>query len=179
MKKFISLLFMLAIVVTAFSQNATASAEVTIRLHSVQSITVNPIQKSTILDYRTIDDYGDGVFKVQEDHLQIFSTGAFLVTASSTNDQITRGNGAETIEASTIQVTALEGSNNPLTGVTLGSLSMTTTPETLINSGVGSAHKNFNIKYSGIDNDGYVGRYFDNEQPTDYKATIMYTISPQ
>ena len=160
------------------AQTASDEVTLTVRLHAIQSIVVNPIQKINFLDYITIDNYRDGVSLVREDHLTIFSTGAFIVQVASTTNDIERVGGTETISASTIKIKAEKGSTQPLGGTTLGNISLSTEATNLISSGVGGVDKNFNITYSGLGGDGYINNYFHKENPTVYTTTVTYTITP-
>ena len=174
---FTAILF--ASIIMATGQTASDEATLTVRLHAIQSIVVNPIQELNYLDYITTDDYRDGVSLKRNDHLTIFSTGAFIVQVQSATNDIKRAGGIETISASTIKVKAELGSTNSLAGQTMAEVSLSTTPTNLINSGVGGVDRNFNITYSGLDLNGYVNNYFNDEKPTVYSTTVTYTIAAQ
>ena len=174
---FTAILFASITMVTG--QTASDEATLTVRLHAIQSIVVNPIQKINFLDYITTDNYKDGVSLVREDHLTIFSTGAFIVqVASDVNEIQSVGSGIGTISASTIKIKAEKGSTQPLGGTTLGNISLSTTATNLISSSIGGVDKNFNITYSGLGANGYVNSYFNGENPTVYTTTVTYTITP-
>ncbi|MFA5555181.1 MAG: hypothetical protein WDA68_11605 [Phycisphaerae bacterium] len=182
MKKFIlfaAILFAGVSVVKADGPTASADATLNVRLYPLQTIVVNPAQNNINLDYVTVANYNDGVSSLQADHLKIYSTGAFIVQVASANNDITRAGGTETISASTIKVKAEEGTTNPLTGQTMAEVGLSTTPTNLINSGTGGVDKNFNITYSGLDLNGYVNNYFNDENPTVYSTTVTYTIAAQ
>jgi hypothetical protein len=149
-------------------------------LNPIQTLLVNPSQKSVELEYTNIGHYSDGVSDTKKDHLTIYSTGGFVVTVQSEVDDIKRANGAETISASTIKVKAADGSTNKLQGASVGTaVSLSTTPTNLINSGIGGVNRNFNITYSGMGADGYVNKYFKDESPTVYETTVTYAIIAQ
>jgi len=179
MKKFILFAAILFAGISVANAQNSGEATLNVRLHPLQTIVVNPTQNNIDLDYLTTDDYNDGVSSLQEDHLKIYSTGAFIVQVASATNDIVRAGGTETISASTIKVKAQEGSNNPLTGQTMAEVALSTTATNLINSGTGGVDKNFNITYSGLDLNGYVNNYFNDENPTVYTTTVTYTIAAQ
>jgi len=160
--------------------NATDQTTLNVILNPIQTLVVNPAQKTVDLEYKNISDYAAGVSSTQEDHLKIYSTGGFIVTVQSAIDDMARAKGSETISASTIKIKAENGSTNALTGATVGTeVSLSTTPTSLINSSTGGVDKNFNITYSGMGSDAYVNKYFKNETPTVYTTTVTYAIVAQ
>lgn len=161
--------------------SADASDQVTlnVELHPIQTLFINSTQEKVDLEYKLTTDYSAGVSSLQEDHLKIYSTGAFIVQVQSATNDIKRAGGIETISASTIKVKAELGSTNSLAGQTMAEVALSTTPTNLINSGVGGVDKNFNITYSGLDLNGYVNNYFNDENPTVYTTTVTYTIAAQ
>lgn len=180
MKKFIlfaAILF--AGISVANAQTNTGEATLNVRLYPLQTIVVNPAQDNINLDYKLTTDYSGGVSSLQEDHLKIYSTGAFIVQVASATNDIVRAGGTETISASTLKVKAALGTTNSLAGQTMAEVGLSTTPTNLINSGTGGVDKNFNITYSGLDLNGYVNNYFNDENPTVYTTTVTYTIAAQ
>lgn len=174
---FAAILFAGASVVKA--QSASDGTILNVKLHPIQTIVVNSTQNIVDLEYKLTTDYSGGVSSLQADHLKIYSTGAFIVQVASATNDIVRANGTETISASTIKVKAEEGTNNSLTGQTMAEVSLSATPTNLINSGTGGVDKNFNITYSGLDLNGYVNNYYNDENPTVYTTTVTYTIAAQ
>ena len=175
---FAAILFAGVSVVKA-DEPANNEVKLNVRLNPIQTLFVNSAQTEVNLDYSTVENYSNGVSSEQEDHLTVYSTGAFIVQVASDVNDIKRVNGDETISASTIKVKAQEGTTNKLTGSTLAEVSLSTTATNLINSGTGGVDKNFNITYSGLDANGYVNSYFNVENPTVYTTTVTYTISAQ
>lgn len=172
-----------ATVASTFAQTTgpTASDNVNLKviLNPIQTLVVNPAQKAVVLEYKTIDNYASGVSQTKEDHLSVYSTGAFVVTVQSATNDIKRDNGEQTISASTIKVKAANGTTSPLLGATVGEVSLSTTATNLINSGTGGVNKTFNVTYSGMGSDGYVNSYFNDEKPTVYETTVTYAIVAQ
>ena len=159
--------------------NASDQITLNVELHPIQTLFINSTQEKVDLEYKLTTDYSAGVSSLQEDHLKIYSTGAFIVQVQSATNDIKRAGGIETISASTIKVKAELGSTNSLAGQTMAEVSLSTTPTNLINSGVGGVDKNFNITYSGLDLNGYINNYFNDENPTVYTTTVTYTIAAQ
>src|SRR5690606_10684104 len=116
----------------AIPSNATDQTTLNVILNPIQTLVVNPAQKTVDLEYKNISDYAAGVSSTQEDHLKIYSTGGFIVTVQSAIDDMARAKGSETISASTIKIKAENGSTNALTGATVGTeVSLSTTPTSL------------------------------------------------
>lgn len=176
------LLLTSAIILTAtvFSFAQTGSAEVTlnVKLNPIQTIEISGTSKNIDLVYDSEADYADGVEVYIPDHLKVYSTGGFVVSVKSDLDNIQRVAGAETIDASTIIVQASEGSKS-LSGADYSDVSLSATEKTLISSYTGGADKTFNIKYAGIGADGYLNKYFSDENPTVYTTKVTYSIVAQ
>ena len=181
MKKIIltsAIIFATVAATFAQTQNASDIVTLNVKLNPIQTLVVNPSQKTVDLEYTTKANYEAGVSSTQANHLEIYSTGGFVVTVQSKADDMSRKSGSETISASTIKVKAENGSN-ALTGATFADVSLSATPTNLINSSVGGVNKNFNITYSGMGADAYVNKYFKNESPTVYTTTVIYAIVAQ
>jgi hypothetical protein len=56
--------------------------------------------------YSEIGDYQNGVSEFRENHLQVFSTGGFVVTVKSNSDYLTSENNTNKIDAKDITVIA-------------------------------------------------------------------------
>lgn len=164
--------------VASFAQ-ATGTAMLNVKLNPIQTLVVNAAQKTVNLEYKNVADYANGVSLLQADHLSIYSTGAFAITvASATNDiKRTKTGSTETIASSSIHVVATEGTTAKLTGAILGDVALSTTATDLITSTLGGVNKTFNITYKGLDGNGYVNKYFNDESPTVYTTTVTYTIA--
>lgn len=168
-------------VAATFAQTPSDNVTLNVKLNPIQTLVVNNAQKAVDLEYRNVSDYASGVSSLQEDHLKIYSTGAFAVSVESADNNMKRSSAGktETIASSTIHVVASEGSTAKLTGATLGDVSLSTTPTRLISSAIGGVNKNFNITYKGLGANGYVNNYFNDETPTVYTTTVTYTIAAQ
>ena len=145
-----------------FSIQAQQSDNVTLNiiLRPIQTITVNPLQKSVDLVYDSADKYEQGGSSRQTEHLEIFSSGGFAVQVSGTSFEM---DGDIKIIADPVQP-------NPTYSFT--SVDLNQTPTDLIVGGRGGRQK-FNVTY---DNSGGANKYFDKEYKT-YTSEITYTIT--
>lgn len=161
----------------AQAPTATDNTTLKVKLNAIQTLVVNSAQKNVILDYITTDNYNDGVESLQEDHLKVYSTGAFHVQVASASDQIANASATDIIEAANLKVTSTLGTTNKLTGATVGEVSLSTTATDIISSDLGGVDRNFNITYAGLGGNGYVNNYISTENPTVYTTTVTYTIA--
>lgn len=145
-----------------FSIQAQQSDNVTLNiiLRPIQTITVNPLQKTVDLVYDSVDKYEQGNSSRQIEHLEIFSSGGFAVQVSGTSFEM---DGDIKIIADPVQP-------NPTYSFT--SVDLNQTPTDLIIGGRGGRQK-FNVTY---DNSGGANKYFDKEYKT-YTSEITYTIT--
>lgn len=145
-----------------FSIQAQQSDNVTLNiiLRPIQTITVNPLQKTVDLVYDSVDKYEQGNSSRQTEHLEIFSSGGFAVQVSGTSFEM---DGDIKIIADPVQP-------NPTYSFT--SVDLNQTPTDLIIGGRGGRQK-FNVTY---DNSGGANKYFDKEYKT-YTSEITYTIT--
>lgn len=159
MKKFYTVQFMLLML---FSIQAQQSDNVTLNiiLRPIQTITVNPLQKTVDLVYDSAEKYESGTASRQTEHLEIFSSGGFAVQVSGTSFEM---DGDIKIIADPVQP-------NPTYSFT--SVDLNQTPTDLIIGGRGGRQK-FNVTY---DNSGGANKYFDKEYKT-YTSEITYTIT--
>lgn len=178
-----TLLFGLLLAASAFSNQAFAQSDVTlnVRLHPIQTIVVKPAQNVVNLDYVTTTDYASGVTLDQNDHISIYSTGAFAVKVKSSTPTLesTHSGVSANINSSDLKITPSLGTGNQITGSVLNTVSLSTTPQVLISNTVGGIDKNFNISYAAAGAGSYVNKYFNVESPTVYTTTVTYTIEAQ
>ncbi len=151
----------------------------TLNLCPVQAIMVNPAQKSVVLDYKTINNYKDGVSLLMKDHLTVFSTGGFEVKArSSKGTAIGSETGDKSIISTSFNVIASEGASKPLTS-NYGSVSLNSVDgDNLISNHVGAGNNTFNITYAGLGNYGFINSLVKGGNPTVYQTEVIYTIIP-
>jgi hypothetical protein len=151
-------------------------ATVNIKFRPIQSIVVNPGQETVDLVYATNADYANGVSAEMLDHLEVFSTGGFTVTANTGGD-FTRTAGGS-ISAADVILKATQG-----TSTTIGSFTdvpLSTTPTTLITADQGGRALKYNVTYDNTAgaNDAYFNKYIKADvNESVYTATVTYTIA--
>ncbi|WKW46056.1 hypothetical protein P3875_09730 [Myroides sp. JBRI-B21084] len=178
MKKLViaSLVMLMGITTQAQTDNVTLN----VRLNPIQTLVVNPQQKTVNLDYTTTDHYNDGVSAKQENHLNIFSTGGFEVKVKSSAAELANAGTAGpngNIDASTIQIVATQGTQKALSNADYKSaVSLSTTEGVLVSSTKGARDKNIDIEYKAAGTDAYLDKYVANQTPTIFSTTVTYTI---
>lgn len=189
MKKSILFAMFIGGVVAANAQTTpgslTTEATLNVRLYPIQTIEINNTLNNTVnLDYKTADDYKNGVDAIQPNHLKVYSTGGFFVTVKSGATLGSTGI-TETIAANDIEVTASAGTEKPLSGATYEqAVKLTQTAKQLFSSTTGGNNSTFNIKYSTktsgtATSDKYLNLYKNAQNPTIYTTKVLYTIAAQ
>lgn len=147
MRKTISLLF-LAISACAVAQTS-ANVNVTIRLHDIQTITVNNGVNNVLLDYYTQADYANGVSSLQNNHIATFSTQDYFVKSKVLQANVITAN-----------------------DVYLNGLIQTTNLQTLFTNS--SGNHTYDVTYSAKGNYEYLTK-----NKTNYTLEVVYSIEPQ
>lgn len=142
------------------AQGESDNVNLSIELRPIQTITVNPLQKTVDLVYDSAEKYESGIISKQNEHLEIFSSGGFAVQVSGASFEM---DGDIRIIADPVQP-------NPTYSFT--SVDLSQTPTDLIVGGRGGRQK-FNVTY---DNSGGANNYFDKEYIT-YTTEATYTIT--
>ncbi len=174
MKRFIHIILFYFVTV-GFALGQSDDVTLNIRLFPIQIIEVNPSQEVIYLDYETTADYANGVELEQPDHLNMFSTGGFVVKVSSNETNLTSVNG-EVIPVSDIIITPRQGILNPLIGATFNSATLSNQATTIISNNTGGMNKTFGIHYQAKGNNEYVDKYVDTGSPTVFSSIIVYSI---
>lgn len=161
------------------SVKAQISDDVTvnIKFKPVQTIVVNPNQETVDLVYATKENYANGVSAEMLDHLEVFSTGGFIVTANTDGD-FTRTAGG-TISAADVILKATRGTDTSIGSFT--DVELSTTPTTLITATEGGTTLKYNVTYdntaAGAGNN-YINNYIHPDSPESvYTAKVTYTIA--
>ena len=167
-----------AIILTAFVgafAQKTADANLSVTINPIQSIKVNG--DGVNLNYASTEDYKNGVTEERQNHLTVYSTGAFQVKVKASNLETT-GAEKKTMDASGITVTAANGSLNPLANLTSsGAVALPTTEAaTIFTSTQGGVDRNVNVTYKGAGGDAYINKYFKTGSDNVYKTTVTYSI---
>lgn len=170
MKNILTIIAVLFITVSATAQTTTANATLNIKLNALQSIQIHPGQTTVGLDYSTLADYENGVISENKNHVEVFSTGSFVVSVHSNGDLTSTGT-ADVLEAGTIQITPSEGNIKTSTPI-YQSAYLNTTPQPIITSVTGGNKERFDIKYKGGDD------YVNKATSKTYTAIVTYTVSP-
>lgn len=189
MKKSILFAMFLGSVFAANAQTTpgslTTAATLNVRLYPIQTITINNTSGNEVnLDYKTADDYDEGVEVNQVDHLKIYSTGAFAVDVNSTTSTLTSTTlGSDPIDVEDITITATEGTN-PLVNADYspGPVALGQAPVRLFSSKTGGNGSTVNVKYSTVGNhapDAYLNKHVNGQNATVYKTEVVYTIAAQ
>ncbi len=174
MKRFIhTVLFYFFSLGIAFAQSDNVT--LSIRLFPIQIIEVNPLQEVIYLDYETTEDYAKGVGLEQPDHLNMYSTGGFIVKVSSSEVNMTAQNG-DVIPVSDIIITPMEGTLNPLVGAAFSSAILSNEAATIITNNTGGINKTFGIHYKAKGNNEYLDKYVDTGNPMVFSTNIVYSI---
>lgn len=179
MKKVViaSLMMLIGIAAEAQTDNATLN----VRLNPIQTLVVNAQQKTVDIDYVTKDHYKHGVSSTQNNHLNVFSTGGFEVKVKSEGDLINNATAGPNgnIDASSIKITALPGTQDPLTNnasyaptapLTLGA------ENTIVSSTLGAVDRNIGVLYEAAGANAYIDKYVAGQTPTVFTTKVTYTI---
>jgi hypothetical protein len=153
------------------SAQQSGNASLGVNLGGAQGLKINERQQSVNLDFRTVEDYRNGVSVNKPGQLEVFSAGRFVVKVSTSGEL--KGEGAETIPASTIKVAvAVTGGNTNLTGMTTYPvyLSSALQQELIVSPINGTLATSFDVTYqaSGL---GYMTK-----ADGSYNTTVVYTI---
>lgn len=175
--------FLLLGVFSNNSLNAQASANATLNvvLSDVRSIKVNPAQTSVSLTFSNVNDYNNGVTSEQNAHLEITSTGGYIIKVRSSTANLV--NGPNSIPANTVQLTpkqnstgvAAAGVNNAVSKpASLTPVNLSASPSTIISSTDGATKIFYDMTYKASGGPQYI-----NKANGTYTTTITYTIEPQ
>ena len=182
MKKIVFILFVAIVSMAAAIQvNAQDSHQGTvslnIKLHPIQTLLVNPAQGTVDLVYNSKANYADGVTSNQADHLTIYSTGAFEISAKSEGTAFSSSLG-DVIALNTVKLTSSVGTDG-LAGATYSTQDLSSDDAVIVASNTGGANKKINIAYAGAGSDTYINNYRNAQNPTVYTTTVRYTIVAQ
>ncbi|MGA9213338.1 hypothetical protein [Kaistella sp.] len=176
-------ILVLVLVAGSLSKNARAQnmgeAKLNIRLHPVQTISVNASGNGVNLDYKTREDYKNGINITQENHLKIYSTGAFIIKVRSTNPTLINANNTKSINTADISITASKGTLNGVEKFSTAAINLSVEDQELISSTVGGSNRTFNINYAAKGDDQYINKYVSTQNPTVYTTEVTYSIEPK
>jgi len=166
------------------SAQTTGNTTLNVVLNDVRSIKVNPAQTNVSLIFNNASDYTNGVSSNQASHLEITSTGGFVVKVKSSGPSLI--NGSNSIPVNTISLTPtvtasqnsnLVGATASTGGVVIRTVSTTTLSATdaqFINSPTGGTKIFYDVKYTSSGGPNYI-----NKPAGTYTTTITYSIEPR
>lgn len=182
------IVFVLGLLILNFTSSiyaqTTASATVNVNLADVRSIKINPNQSVVTLNFNSAQDYTNGVSSQQDAHLEVTSTGGYIIRVKASNANLQ--NNTNTIPVSTINITPKINSSSNIGSSIIGSYSnmMATTylypanlslsPALIVESSKGSPKTMYDIQYKASGGSNYM-----NKAPGNYSVTITYSIEPQ
>lgn len=167
---------------TLFSSVAFAQATATlnVKLYPIQTIMIGG-ENTINLEYKTKDNYSNGVTENVDNHLVVYSTGGFAVNVKSDTENLvyTKDDFSSSIDASTINLIPSLGQDNQLSNASLSAVTLSNSTTNLISSQVGGTDLKFNVAYVGKGNNDYINKYYNVESPNVYTTTVTYTIEAQ
>ncbi|MFY1045825.1 hypothetical protein [Chryseobacterium sp. GP-SGM7] len=163
-----------ALALVAFASSKAQNVTLNVILKPIQTLTVKEEQKTVNLEYATTADYQNGVSKTNDDHLTIYSTGGFQVKVKATEANM-QLNG-KTMAVSTVKLSSSAGSQALSNATYQQDLALSATETTLVSSSSGAVNKSVSVKYTGSGANAYIDNYVPNQNPSTYKATLVYTI---
>lgn len=181
MNPFMLMLIFIAVSVgTSNAQSHSDRVSLNIRFLPVQTITVNPSQKSIELVYATTNDYEKGVSAEYNDHLTVFSNGGFQVNVAANDVSFEEQNSDRTLPLSDMVISAYNGSGN-VSVYEFSNVVLSPDQNTLITSEKGGRDLNYNVIYdnsvagsSGIYKDSYST---SGNTESIFSVEITYTIT--
>lgn len=172
------MLFIIIIVLFAsvFKLRAQSSGNVSLNvtLADVRSIKINPAQSVVQLNFSTAEDYANGVNLIQNAHLEVTSSGGFLIKVKAASLNLI--NGVNTIPVSTIKVTpTLSAASTQFVnaGLYLKGIWLSNIPKAMIDAPLGGSKLQFDVNYQSLGGPDYT-----NKSRGNYSTTITYSIEP-
>ena len=158
--------------------DAQQTAVLNINLYPIQIIEVNSPSITVDMDYRTVEDYKNGVNTTMQDQLKIFSNAGFAINVRSESATLTNPNSAEKINAEDITLTALPGTTNSLEGFNATPVVLSNVATQLLSSTVGGANKTVSLNYAGKGNNSYIDQQSSSKSVTTYTTQLTFSIEP-
>ena len=147
-----------------------------VHIYPIQTLVIKN-EKDVVLEYKTKDNFKNGVSKKVDDHIEVYSTGGFEIKAKTNNANLVgTGENSKFIESSDIELLATNGSSSLDVGSMVKAQLNGTTEVSLLTSSVGGVDKTFNVEYFAAGGDKYINHYVNSENPTKYTTEVTYTI---
>lgn len=173
--------FVFSAIAATFAQSSTGDVALNVILKPIQTLVINNTGGVNLV-YDSKEAYDLGVTSVQNDHLSVYSIGAFNVTVKSAGATLSNAkSGKESLPSTGILLTATKGTGNDLADLTMGSaIPLNSEAVEIIRNEKGGVNKKFNITYKGEGGDSYISKYFKaNGSESVYTTTVTYTIAAQ
>jgi hypothetical protein len=157
----------------------SANATLNVVLSDVRSIKVNPAQATVTLNFANVTDYNNGVSSTQNAHLEVTSTGGYIIKVKSSTPNLV--NGTNQIPVNTVTLTPLQSSGGAVgtstsavgRASTLIPVNLGATATTIISSTDGATKIFYDMTYRASGGAPYI-----NKASGTYTTTITYTIEP-
>lgn len=161
----------------ARAQSNSAGVKLNIILHPVQTISINSSHNTADIQYLTREDYEKGVTATYDDHISVTSSGGFQVNVASNQENFISSGSTVSIPVSDVSISAINGSENSLTGI-FENVVLSTKPESLIKSSIGGRNLNYSITYdnSAGSSDKYINKN-ESKGNAVFTTEITYTIT--
>jgi hypothetical protein len=158
-KRLATTLLLSPALVSGQTQGVADNVNLSIELKSVQTITINPLQKDVAIIYDSQEKYEEGIVSRQDEHIEIFTTGGGWAL------QAFRGS----FEFDEVVLRATPVQANPTYVFT--DIALTEDPQDLI-TGMRGGRQKFNVTY---DNSGGANEYQDRDMGV-YETVVTYTL---
>jgi hypothetical protein len=163
----------------------TDNVTLNLKFKPVQTITVNPAQKTVDFVYQSETDYSTGVtLATKTKHLTVFSTGGFEVNVKTSGENFTSDNTAITIPVSHLSVKATASEGNSRSYASIGTaVPLAITDKMIIKSNGGGRNLEFDVEYDNTGDagdayiDGYNSSHVDEDGATVFTTTLTYSIT--
>lgn len=155
--------------------NGQTSVRLNIVLNHVQNLTVNPTQETTTLTYNTVEDYSKGVEVVQKEHLNVFSTGPFVVKVKVANEDFVQigADVARRIHLPNVKVTAKAVEETP--GINTEQRLLGLEESAIITGDNPIMNQKFDVTYRGPGNNELI-LFSEMGKTNTFTNIVMYSI---
>ena len=151
-----------------------------VHIYPIQTLVIKN-EKDVVLEYKTKEHFKEGVSKKVDDHIEVYSTGGFVIMAKTNNPNLVGiSSNQKTIASSDIKLLATNGTSSlGVGGMVEAQLNGSATGVSLLTSSVGGVDKTFNVEYFAAGGNKYINHYVNGETPTKYTTEVTYTIVAQ
>lgn len=148
-----------------------------VHIYPIQTLVIKN-EKDVVLEYKTKEHFKEGVSKKVDDHIEVYSTGGFVIMAKTKNPNLVGiSSNQKTIASSDIKLLATNGTSSlGVGGMVEAQLNGSATGVSLLTSSVGGVDKTFNVEYFAAGGNKYINHYVNGETPTKYTTEVTYTI---